>query len=243
VPKARILFVTGTDTGVGKTLLTSLLLHHLRQKCCHALALKPFCSGSRKDVSLLRSLQDQELASREINPFYFSEPVAPLVAARKHHRPIRIASVLEHIQNIASRCETLLIEGAGGLLVPIANHFTILDLIARLHCRVVVVARNKLGTINHTLLTVRALQHRHAFASSKIPHASLRNLRSTFLRVVMMSHSSRDSSSDSNPRLIREFLAPVPLFTLPFLGHNCRSISAIKENQKKFHKTLARILE
>ena len=79
----RIIFITGTDTGVGKTLLTGLLLHHLRQSGCHALAMKPFCSGSRADAEFLHAVQDGELTLDEINPFFFAEPLAPLVAARE----------------------------------------------------------------------------------------------------------------------------------------------------------------
>src|ERR1017187_6787143 len=85
----------GTDTGVGKTLLTGLLLHHLRQSGCHALAMKPFCAGSRSDTEFLLAAQDGELTPDEITPFFFAEPLAPLVAARRHHRNIRLPEVLQ----------------------------------------------------------------------------------------------------------------------------------------------------
>ena len=84
--ETKIIFITGTDTGVGKTLLTALLLHHLRQTGVHALAMKPFCSGGRADVRLLQSLQRGELSDAEMNPFYFAEPIAPFVAAKKHEK-------------------------------------------------------------------------------------------------------------------------------------------------------------
>src|SRR2546426_834034 len=83
---AKILFVTGTDTGVGKTLVVASLLYHLRQRDVSALAMKPFCSGSRADVQLLQRIQDGAVTNEEANPFYFREPVAPLVAARKTGR-------------------------------------------------------------------------------------------------------------------------------------------------------------
>ena len=118
--ESRIVFVTGTDTGAGKTLLTGLLLHHLRQNGCHALAMKPFCSGSRADVEFLRAVQDDDLTLDEINPFFFAEPVAPLVAARKHNRLIRAPEVLRRIKGLAAQCECLLIEGIGGVMVPLA---------------------------------------------------------------------------------------------------------------------------
>ena len=116
---ARLVFVTGTDTGVGKTLVTALLLHHLRQRGCHALAMKPFCSGGTQDVDLLHRLQQGELSRREINPFYFAEPVAPLVAARRRRRRISAGDVLRRIRAVQRRCGCLLIEGAGGLMAPL----------------------------------------------------------------------------------------------------------------------------
>ncbi|MGH7971881.1 MAG: dethiobiotin synthase, partial [Limisphaerales bacterium] len=161
----RLLFITGTDTGVGKTVLTALLLAHLRRTGRRALALKPFCSGSRADVTLLRSLQHGELTVEEVNPFYFAQPVAPWVATRRTpQRRVKLQTVTRHIRSIAARHlsgttpdEFLLIEGCGGLLVPLGDNFTVLDLLARLRCETLLVSRNRLGTINHTLLAVAAL--------------------------------------------------------------------------------------
>src|SRR4051812_14027143 len=110
-PAGRIAFITGTDTGVGKTIFTGLLLHHLRQRH-HALAMKPFCSGGRADVKLLRAMQDEELTEAEINPFYFPEAVAPLVSLRQRHRTVSLVEVVRRIREIAARCEWLLVEGS-----------------------------------------------------------------------------------------------------------------------------------
>src|SRR5438105_13102328 len=106
-PLGNSFFVTGTDTGVGKTLFTGLLRHHLRKTGCHALAMKPFCSGGRADVELLQALQNHELTVEEINPFYFSEPVAPLISARRRKRVIHLPEVLDRIKKIQQRCEYL----------------------------------------------------------------------------------------------------------------------------------------
>src|SRR6476469_2720446 len=103
----KIVFITGTDTGVGKTLLTGLLLCHLRARGARALALKPFCSGSRGDAQLLHDLQDGDLTLEEVNPFYFPEPVAPLVSARKHKRKIPLDEVIQHISSVATRVEQI----------------------------------------------------------------------------------------------------------------------------------------
>ena len=98
---SRIIFVTGTDTGVGKTLLTASLLHYLRQAGVNALAMKPFCSGGTGDVDLLQQIQGAEHPAEEINPFYFPEPVAPYVAARWQRRRIGMDSVLLAVRRLA----------------------------------------------------------------------------------------------------------------------------------------------
>ena len=222
----RIIFITGTDTGVGKTLLTCLLLHHLRQSGCHALAMKPFCSGSRADTEFLHAAQDGELAPDEITPFFFADPLAPLVAARRHHRSVALAEVLRSIRRIAGRCQCLLIEGIGGLLVPLGEGFTVRDLIASLHCEVIVVSCNRLGTINHTLLTMEAL----------------RTIENKGLKAVLMSHKNQDVSAGSNDRILAELLAPTPVLPVRFLGANLQRFEALKKSRKKIQKSLALIL-
>ncbi len=220
---ARIIFVTGTDTGVGKTILTGLLVHHLRSTGCHALAMKPFCSGGRADVRLLRSMQDAELTEDEINPFYFPEPVAPLISARKHKRTITLREVVRRIKEIAARCECLLIEGSGGLLVPLAKNYFVSDLISALNCEVIVVSRNRLGTLNHTLLTV----------------AALKNLRVKHITVALMAVNKMDPSCATNGQILSEFLKPIPIREVEFLGKNPNKIGALKKSCKKIKKTLA----
>ncbi len=230
---SKILFVTGTGTGVGKTLLTALLLHHLREKGVRAAAIKPFCSGGTQDARLLRRIQNQELTEREVSPFYFKEPVAPLVAERIHKKFIGLPEVLAHVRKVAASCEVLLVEGSGGLLVPLGEGYFVADLISSLACGVIVVASNQLGTINHTLLTVRYLQTLNRF----------KRKREGGLKVVLMDRSSGDESSSSNGEILRELLAPVRLVKVPFLGPNACSLRAVKENGKKIAKTLASIFD
>ena len=219
-----IVFITGTDTGVGKTLLTGLLLQHLRRKGCHALAMKPFCCGGRADAQLLHAVQDGELNLDEINPFFFEEPVAPLVAARAHHLSIRMEEVVRRIAHAATRCERLLIEGAGGLLVPLGEGYGVADLIAKLNCQVIVVSPNRLGTINHTVLTLRTLQ----------PIGAKR------LKVVMMAQSQPDPSADSNPLIVAELLGQVPVLSLDFFGGDACQLPALRGIEKKLRKVLRR---
>src|SRR6185503_1560349 len=155
----KIIFVTGTDTGVGKTLLTASLLYHLRENGLDALAMKPFCSGARSDVDLIQAIQMSRLPDQEINPFYFADPVAPLVGMRTVRQRIRLADVVQRIRRVEQKCELLIIEGCGGVMVPLGEGYGVYDLITSLNCRTIVVAANRLGTLNHTLLTVRLLQN------------------------------------------------------------------------------------
>jgi len=222
----RIIFITGTDTGVGKTLLTGLLLHHLRQSGCHALAMKPFCSGSGADTAFLRAIQENELTPGEITPYFYAEPLAPLVAARRHRRTVRLPEVLRCIRRMTSRCDCLLVEGIGGLLVPLGEGFTVRDLIARLGCEVIVVSANRLGTINHTLLTAAALE----------------DVGIKRYTTVLMTSRRGGFSSRSNRRILADLLAPNPVAALGYLGRNPGRFVALKKKSKKIKKTLARIL-
>jgi dethiobiotin synthetase len=245
---ARIVFVTGTDTGVGKTVLTALLLSHLRQAGTKALAIKPFCSGGTEDVELLHSLQHTEMSRNEVNPYYFPEPVAPLVSARKHCRVIPFRAVTGVIQDVANQCDTLVIEGSGGLLVPLGEGYAVADLIAALSCEVLVVCRNRLGTINHTLLTVESLRNRLQSGRNKgqrsVARMKSRDALSSAnnLKVVMMDSQKRDQSCATNPKILSGLLAPAPFFLLPFFKENPMKSHVLEKLSKKMQKSLARIL-
>lgn len=221
--RGRIIFITGTDTGVGKTIFTGLLVHHLRERGVHALAMKPFCSGGRGDVKLLRAMQGAEISEDEINPFYFPKPVAPLVDARRSKRLISLVQVIRKIKTLAARCECLLVEGSGGLLVPLGEKYLVSDVIKRLNCEVIVIARNQLGTINHTLLTVNALKR---FGVQNIA-------------IALVGTSKKDASVEKNGAVLREFLGEIAVRDVKFLGKNANKIGVLKKCVKKMKKTLA----
>ncbi len=224
---AKTLFVTGTDTGVGKTVLAALLLVHLQRCGIRALAIKPFCCGGRADVKLFCALQRGALDASDVNPYYFTEPVAPLIAAQKQRRSVGLPEVVTHIRAIAAGCDRLIVEGCGGLQVPLGEHFTVADLIAHLDCSVIVVARDRLGTINHTLLTVAALQA-----------IGIRQLQ-----VALMGQGRPDPSCLSNRHFLARRLAPVKVWSVPYLGSRAGSAEAVKKNQKKIEKVLAPLVQ
>lgn len=225
----KIIFITGTDTGVGKTFLTALLLRHLRERSVRALAMKPFCSGGLGDVRLIQSLQAGELSDAEMNPYYFSEPIAPLAAAKQGQRPLRLREVIQRIKAIEKKCDRLLIEGSGGLMVPLGKGFDVADLIAELHCHVIVVARDRLGTINHTLLTIRALQGC--------------GIKAKDLKIVLMGEARADLSSRTNQQIISELVYPVGVWKIPNFGKGTFHQKTATKNFQKVKQTLEELEE
>src|SRR5277367_2807012 len=94
----QTLFITGTDTGTGKTVLTVLLTRFLRERGVNAAALKPICSGGRDDARKIFAAMDGALTLDEINLWHFRVPIAPLLAARKENRHVKLSQVLAHIR-------------------------------------------------------------------------------------------------------------------------------------------------
>jgi dethiobiotin synthetase len=154
------LFITGTDTNAGKTFVTALLTRALRARGFETIALKPLCSGERSDVEILQAASDHRLSLDETNPVWLKEPAAPLVAARLENRSISLDALVDWFRHLSLKHPSLLVEGAGGWLVPITPTETIADLAARLGLPVVLVVANRLGCINHTLLTLESIRAR-----------------------------------------------------------------------------------
>lgn len=177
-------------------------------------------------MQAIQSVQSARLSDEEINPFYFPEPVAPLIASRKRGQKILLRQVSKHICRLADACERLIVEGSGGLLVPLGEGYTMADLIERLPCEVLIVGRNKLGTINHTLLTTKELRSRGV----------------SRLKVILMNGQTSDASMGTNLEILHELLAPVPVFGMPFLGPDPLRLKVLKRNHKKLKKVLAQIL-
>src|SRR6266481_6570485 len=101
----QTLFITGTDTGVGKTVLTALLARFLCERGVNAAALKPVCSGTRADARALHAALNGALTLDEINPWHYRAPIAPLLAARKENKRVNLSQVLAHIRTLQKRFE------------------------------------------------------------------------------------------------------------------------------------------
>lgn len=152
-------FITGTDTGVGKTYVTRLILETLRHSRIDAVGYKPVSSGDREDAKILAAASGG-LDLDSVNPCSFQTGVAPYVAGMLENRTVDPADLIAGYHALAAQHATVLVEGAGGWEVPLAAGYRIADLAADLALPVVVVAGNRLGVLNHVLLTVAAIQAR-----------------------------------------------------------------------------------
>jgi len=153
-------FLTGTDTGVGKTYVGVLLIRALRRAGFDTVGLKPICCGDRGDAEALHAAADEELSLDDVNPVWFRVPAAPYTAAMVEERLPDLDQIRERFARVRSTRRSVIVEGVGGWLVPILRDYSIADMAAEMGLPVVVVAANRLGALNHTLLTVQAVQAR-----------------------------------------------------------------------------------
>ena len=163
----RGLFIVGTDTGVGKTFVTALAARAALRRGLSVGVYKPACSGATRDaagaivwedVRSLEAAVECRFESQRICPQRFAAPLAPPVAARLEGRTVDGTLLREGAHWWEGRVELLLVEGVGGLLCPLTEQETVADLVRDLGYPLVIVSRLGLGTINHTLLTVRQAQ-------------------------------------------------------------------------------------
>jgi dethiobiotin synthetase len=151
-------FITGTDTGVGKTYAVSLLVRGLRHAGLDSVGMKPVCCGDRADAELLHAASGGEVDIDDINPVWFRVPASPYTASMIENRQVDLDEIRSHFSKLRKAHKSLLVEGIGGWLVPFRKNYFVSDLAAEFGLPVVVVVRNRLGALNHALLTVRAIQ-------------------------------------------------------------------------------------
>ncbi len=182
------IFITGTDTGVGKTLVAAALALHLKRRGLSVGVMKPIETGvspakeRRSDAARLRSIIESEESLGAIRPYTFPLPVAPLTAAQADGQTINLETIKKIYRLLSHRYDHLVMEGVGGVLVPITETTMVTDLIKQLRLPVVVVGRSGLGGINHALLTIEALRRK------QIPVVALmlnqtQSVRSEMLRI------------------------------------------------------------
>jgi len=205
------LFVTGTDTGVGKTVVASGLTRLGRKHGVRALAVKPIETGCTlqdgvlfpEDGAVLREAAEKELTLDECVALRFTLPSSPARAAAAEGRDISLIDIRRHVSDVAQRGELVVVEGAGGLMVPIQGRSMMIDLIELLGYPILLVARTRLGTINHTLLSVHALQNRGILIAG-----------------IVLSASSPDIGPEEayTPEDLTRLVDDIPVVVLPYVS-------------------------
>jgi dethiobiotin synthetase len=203
------IFITATGTDAGKTFVATSLIRHWRAAGRQVDALKPLATGfdptspAMSDTGLLLSALGQQLQSAEIDrisPWRYAAPLSPDMAARKESRTVDFSALVDFCRRAIEACPgTMLIEGIGGVMVPLDEKCTVLDWIAALNIPVVLVAGSYLGSLSHTLTALDAVRSR-AIATTAV--------------VLNETVGSTVSMADTAATLSR-FAAPIPIVPLP----------------------------
>lgn len=180
---SRGFFVTGTDTGVGKTYVAQVLLHQLARAGYKVAGMKPVASGCRatphglrnSDAMALRVASNLELDYADVNPYAFEEPVAPHLAAGNSE--IHLGRIQECLARVRARADWVVVEGAGGWRVPLNPRAAISDLARLLALPVILVVGMRLGCINHALLSAEAITRDGAPLAGWVANEMTPNMR------------------------------------------------------------------
>lgn len=232
------IFVVGTDTGVGKTLTAGALAAALVRRGMRVAVMKPAETGCAvadldpqtlvpADANYLARISGFDGPLELINPYRYAPPVAPAVAAELANHPIDLEHILACLHQLAAAADILVVEGAGGLMVPLTVQASMLELLERTRLPALVVARSTLGTINHSLLTLQALHARH------VPVAGL----------VLNRLERRPSPEEAaNPQQIERFAGDVVRGVLPFFSAEQRDDADYLAHRFAVHVDLDAIL-
>jgi len=217
------IFITGTDTAVGKTLVTAALAWSLKELGLDVGVMKPVETGVVKgrpsDAGRLTRVAQVSDTLDLVRPYAFRLPVAPLDAARAERRTIKITTILQAYRALQAQHGLLLVEGVGGVHVPMTPKLDVLDLIEKLNVPVLVVGRAGLGGVNHAMLTLNALRER------KIPILALVLNRTVSARIAVARRQER-----STLELLREFAGVPVIGPLPYIaGVDARFERAVEQ--------------
>jgi dethiobiotin synthetase len=208
------ILITGTDTGVGKTFVATGLLKALRELGHNVCPMKPLetgCSFKKGELvpedalKLIKAAQVNEPLDL-INPYRFRQPLAPAVAAEVEGRIISRNRIISSYRKLSKRHDLIIVEGAGGIMVPVHRKYFIIDLVKDLNLPILVVARPGLGTLNHTLLTLAAAKN-----------------RGIEVACVIINYSSKiknDASVQTSPKVIERSGGVPVLGIVPYLADN-----------------------
>jgi dethiobiotin synthetase len=184
------IFVTATDTGVGKTYFSCKLAQALLKLDINFGVMKPLSSGDRSDAKKLLKASKLKDSLDLVNPLFFKYPLAPYASLGLEKRKLNIKKVFSSYSMLNTNNKFMIVEGIGGVNVPISRKYFVTDLIKDLRLPAVIVARVSLGTINHTLLTVKELRKKN------IP----------VLAVVLTDSKGKSLSELTNPKILSRLL-------------------------------------
>jgi dethiobiotin synthetase len=213
--KAVGFFVTGTDTGVGKTVVSAAIAKCLLGAGRRVGVFKPIATGCRRtreglvseDAEFLAHCSNSPNSLEQINPARYLEPLAPWVAAERADRAVDWQEVQLGYENVIAESDIVVVEGVGGVMVPIMRDYLVLDLMVDMALPVIVVASSRLGTINHTLLTVEACRGRKL----KVAGVVVNNYRT----------DEASLAEETNPRVISEVGGVGVLTVIPYDISTC----------------------
>ena len=158
----KSLFVTGTDTGIGKTCISAGIALALKKSGVNVGVMKPFMCGTKQktdfsydDVTILTNAANVIDPRELVNPFFFPIPASPYTAAKNLGTEINIKQVLDSYEKLSEVHDVMLVEGIGGIMTPILKDFSVIDLIKNFHTNTLIVTSSKIGTVNHTVMTCK----------------------------------------------------------------------------------------
>ena len=206
----RAIFVTGTDTGVGKTVITGLLARFLLKRGYNTITQKWIQTGNKnfpEDINTHLKLMQMRKKNIEqylpyISPYVFKFPSSPHLAAKLKKKRIDATKIKESFKFLKKKFNSVIVEGSGGSLVPFNEKKLIIDITKDLNVPVLIVAGNKLGAINHTLLTIGAMRARKLKIAGIIFNNLNKNVNKTILK--------------DNPRIVKNLTGIKILGTLPW---------------------------
>lgn len=204
-------FITGTDTGVGKTLVASVLIHGFAQQGLKSVGMKPVAAGCRpqhntlisQDVELLMAASNVALPMLQLNPYAFAPAIAPHIAAVQAGVEIKLQVIQQAYQKLVAQTDVVIVEGVGGFRVPLSDSFDTADLAESLALPVILVVGMRLGCLSHALLTAEAIQARGLKLTGWVANQV----------------DSEMAAFDENLLAIRQRLAAPCLGVLPWMQH------------------------
>ncbi len=197
-------FITGTDTGVGKTIIAAAIIKALQASGVNVCGMKPVETGCSRvgtnlypaDGMFLKKVAMMEEPMHYVTPYCFENPVAPSLASEMEGCSISAATIMERFDVLLSKYHSVVVEGVGGILVPIKKDYFVLDLAGEMGLPLIVVTRPSIGTVNHTLLTVN--------------YALKEGIKVSGI-VVNFSRPSEGTVAENTSHLVLQQMCPVPV--------------------------------